>query len=548
MSQNQLGRYNKYIQIATKNFLTDEEYDYNVEFIGKTLYSGTRMPLTMYCYTLDIECFLRSAYAGYASWRLDVKAKFELTNLGKLKYKLLEEMDLLEERTTCGTFALYGLRRNERKRQEQKIEKYKDHLNWKETREYYLEKREQSVEIYIGGLRIGIKYLDEVIKDKNAAEIILGNVMKFVIEGGKQEISMIAKIRYTYDQGIKETEWTQAAKDFRLFLLMIIDNFYSLLRLNPEFMLVAIRNRPLDILKMTMDTISGYLDRSRQAMGEPPYSGGWMFLYAVKKIILTYILNEFEKLYKVKFYDPIRYDDFYWRFTHLVDGLYLFGDNGMLVKNKQIIATWDLSISDIYAGYLRRDAEGRNFCFFPRISAGIDSGSTGGMLTTVWNIENQVNMWSCFNEGKLTIDNEEWPEIAGLCESTKAFLGHMYVERMKRWMSQGVRLTTDSTDKSIPFRIKRGRVNNFSLSHKKMPLANEFAQLVIASGLSSLKIQKFYEWVKKKKLKIPEYVYGIRERIGSVLRSNELVEDFMNLQKRKTLEVLAAPLELNFNI
>ena len=509
-----------------------------MEFIGRTLNSGTYMPLTMYCAQLDVDFYIRSSRSVYARQEAVIKGNYKLTNLGKLRFRILKEMEILD-RSTCGTIALWSFRKNERNRQLRRIKKHHDMADWIAPKRVYQNNIEPILQVYKYALQRAINYLNEIINDKDS-DRLLKYIFKFIREYEKQQVSMIARERYPYYHIIEgHVDVLELAKYFVKLLEYIILNIYSVWRLNPRFILSAIRNRPLEIMNISETVMNGWMDRSREANGQPPLAALWMMVYEIKNDIIINMLNMLESIYKVKFFDPIRDRDFYWRFTHFNDGLYLFGDNGLLIKGGEIITMYDLAISDVYQGFLRRDEINRNLCFYQRLNDNFDCGSTGGAFTTIWNLDGQLCMWRAYNDGLLST-SKEWPEIAELCESSKTFLGHFYNARMQRWMTIGNRLSKDNARKAIPIRVRRGRSNRIRLEQKDVK-TNEFAQLVISSGLGRKKLRKFYDWVRLMRLSINPEELGVAERIGEVIPESKL-HDFISMFKPDRLAVLARPL------
>lgn len=528
------------IRKASKNFCVSDGYDFRHEFANRNYQSGIYMPLTMYCAKLDVDFYMRSGRNSYARMEAVIKGRYELTNLGKLKLQILKEMDNFE-RTTCGTIALWGFRENERKRQLAKVEHLSKDFNWNEPRKVYQEHLEELMEkVYFMVLNSAKEYLMEILQDRDE-ERILTYINKFIGKYDKHQISMMSKERYPYYHILEgHVKILEAIEEYIKLIDYILENFYSILRLNPIYILSALRNRPLELINIDENGLNGWMDRSREANGQPPLSLLWMFIFEIKEKLYKLAIGALESVWGIKIFDPIRDKDFYWRFTHFNDGLYMFGDNGLVIKGGKIVVMYDLSISDVYQGLLRRNEEGKNFCFFQRINEKYDCGSTGGAFTTVWNIDGQFAIWKAFEEGRLKCD-EDWPHISDLCEKSSTFLGHYWNARMKRWMTLGLRLTKDNARKSVAFRVKRGSSNHLSWEQKEVNTA-EFAQLVVSSGFGAKKLRKFYDWVRLKRLSIDPEEMGVTERIGEVAEKH--IPEFLSLFKEESLVTLARPLEL----
>jgi hypothetical protein len=268
-----------------------------------------------------------------------------------------------------------------------------------------------------------------------------------------------------------------------------------------------------------------------------------MLIYDVKKRFLKEMIQRIEDFYGIKFYDPIRYDDFYYRFTQRQDGLYIFGDNGMLIKNGRIIVIYDLSLSDVGQAYFRRDNDS-NFCFFIRMTAEFDCGSTGDALTTVWNIEGQMFIWWCFEHGYL-VGVDEWPKIRDYLEEGTGFLGYYWSDKLNDWYNAGNKCTGDSARKAISVNIARGIMNVIDWKPREDVKRNEILALAISSGMIDIKLTEFNEWVHKRRLderiKDEEKQYSMTERIKLIVREEP---EFLELSDAN-LEDLAYPYSIN---
>ena len=524
---------------ASEEFLTADNYDFYEEFRHRRQFSGTRMPLTFNCYRLDVYTYFQTGRSLYASKELVIRGEYELTNLGKIKLKFLKTLDVELERSTMGTIACWLLRKNERKRQVEAIKSRSKNLDWIVLRDGYEEYRSEVMqEIYFYILDSCISYMEKELKEKQWDEY-RDHLRKYISEQNKKDISMVASHydRYTYKEFLELDSYRSSLTYMIKVLKLVRDNFYSALRLNPKFMLTALRNRPFDIWNMGETKANGSMDRSREALGQPPFSLLWMFCHKIKQEVLTEALNRIEKLYKIDFIDPIRDRDFYYKLTQKEPGLYVFGDNGLLMGKDGIIGVYDLSISDVFQGYLRRQDK-NNFCFFVRLNGEYDCGSTGDALTTIWNIEGQIYIWRKFLDGYLS-SKKEWPEITDLCEHANTFLGHYYCESIKDWMTIGVRLTKDDAKKAIPVSFKRGQINHFAWSPKKSILRNEFLALCISSGMIDMKLTKFYEWCRLKKILLFDEEIGMQGRINEATK----IPGFLDLSEAN-IDNLAEPYKL----
>jgi hypothetical protein len=354
----------------------------------------------MYCYELTVDVYRRYSHQSYAIRELVISGTYRLTNLGKEKLRYMESIDdrikaeTQLERSTLGTIALWFLRKNERRRQIEAVKTRGRDLDWQTLREKYRVHRDEIISrVYTWVLQEAYDYLDTIVKDKNWI-LLQTNVEDYIRDQKKRKTSVVSTVydRFPYEFIVEHANLPKIAKHFMVLIKLIMDNIFSEKRLNWRFILSAIRNRPFDLEEFSFGHAVGTMSRSREANGQPPFSLLWMMVYPEKKRILKEALNRIELIYKVKFYDPIRHDNFYYLFTHFVDGLYLFGDNGILIRNGTIIGIYDLSISDVWQAWVRQE-EGKNFCFFLWIGEGYDCGSTGDAFTTLWNIEGQVFLW-----------------------------------------------------------------------------------------------------------------------------------------------------------
>lgn len=531
------------IRDASEDFLSEQQYDWHSEFKKRRMYSGTRMPLTYNCYNLKVKFYVRPGREDYADKEIVIDAEYILTEIAKRKLDFLkQETDL--ERTTVGTIATWFLRKNERVRQTKDVASRSRDPDWKALQTNYPQVRDVVIErVYIPILQKGIDYLESIVEEEKWEEF-MANVSKYISDMKKSQTSMVSSYynRYPYKNLLKYKKPRRIVVNFIKLLKLIRDNFFTKKRLNPKYILSALRNRPLYIEKdkdeeekFTETESSGILKKSREANGQPPFSLFWMFIYAIKKKVLIAALNAIEEVYGIEFIDPIRYKDFYFRFTQKQDGLYLFGDNGLLIVDGKIEIMYDLSLSDVAQGWIRRDGE-RNFSFFLRLNSRFDCGSTGDALTTVWNIEGQVFIWWCYKKGLLST-KKSWPEIKELVEETDLFVGHYWSEKLQDWMTKGVRLTTDNAKKMISFQIERGKTNEVEWEHKENIPANEFLSLAISSGmLEDCRLTKFYAWIKAKNEDIYDEELGVVEQI----KKAEEIPGFMDLTE-VNLDELAVP-------
>jgi hypothetical protein len=546
--------FSRFVSIASKEFITEDIYTWRDEFTFRSLHKGTYMPLTMYCAWLKLDYYLRPGRNDYAGQEIMINGDYELTNLGKFKFRLLNQLDGEGDsefeklnskfsRTTCGTIGLWGLRHNERIRQLWKIRMMKDDNDWLALKAVYNQYRNRLLKVYTNCLDTCINFLSDIVVNEKY-DYALSYMTKFILKYNKKQVSMIAHDRYPYYHIVEGHEDLKMLFVSFIQLLKLIKlHLYSKFRVKSSYLLSALRNRPLNLVSIKENMLTGWMDRSREANGQPPLSLLWMFVYPIKKLLYNTMLNEFERIFGIKFIDPIRDKDFYWKFTHLQDGLYLFGDNGMKIEHGKIICVYDLSISDVFQGFLRRDELGNNLCFFQRLDSNFDCGSTGGAFTTIWNIEGQLLLWRALLNKELMTD-KSWPYVNNLCEESSAFLGHSYFPRMKRFITEGVRLTRDNARRSIPLPYSRGRRVFIDLKHEKKITYAEFAQLSIACGLGQLKMRKFYDWVRLKRLSIDPEGAGVWERIHDVV-PQDLIPEFLSLFNMRSLDILASPLVLN---
>jgi hypothetical protein len=480
------------------------------------------MPLTLYCYGLKLLVTKVIGTKPYASRALKIEGDYTLTELGRLKLEFMKLMDSkyesesLFERTTAGTIALWFLRRQERIRQLQGIKERSKDPDWQTLRKHYKTFLPVVVPIYKQFFIKAQTYLKEVEKDRDWDRIRL-NISNYIRDQKKSQTSTVSNVydRLPYKLVLDQVNIPLLIRYYIRFLQLIIDNFYSKKRVNPRFILSAIRNRPLDLFSFTNNHLVGSVDRSREANGQPPESIIYMLIYEIKEQLIHEAVSAFEQVYGLEIIDPIRDRDFYFKYTQRKDGLYMFGDNGALIKNGQIVGIYDLSISDIFQAWMRNN-DGNNFCIFLRLGEGYDSGSTGDCLTTLWTLEGQMFIWWCYNQGYLS-SKDEIPWIPELVGETRGFLGHYYDDDLQDYYASGIKLTRDSIRKAIPLTLNRFGPTELLWRPRENVKANEILALLITSGVGDIGLTKFYEWVKKNRLtEGKEEIYSITERVEAL--------------------------------
>jgi hypothetical protein len=530
---------------ASEHFLTTEPYSYIVEFKNRRDNSGTRMPLTLYCYDLHLTVTKSLGNEPYAARSLRLSGSATLTKIGHLKLAFMKEamakneVDGFFDRTTAGTIALWFLRKQERRRQLMAIKKRSKDADWIKLHELYKQFLPIIVPIYQKFFRTARDYLIAIEKDRDW-ERIRTNIRNYIRDQKKTQTSTVSQVydRLPYVLVLESADIPKLVHYYIKFLDLLIDNFYSTKRVHPNFILSAIRNRPLDLNEFSSSRITGYMDRSREANGEPPESIIYMFIYEIKKTLIKMIISAFEEVYKVKIIDPIRDRDFYYKYTQKEDGLYIFGDNGAIIRKGKIIGIYDLSISDIFQAWVRQH-DRKNFCIFLRLDEGYDSGSTGDCLTTIWNIEGQLFIWWAYLNGYLTT-SEEIPIVKDLLEETKGFLGMYYSSIINDFFSSGVKLTRDSVKKAIPLTLNRFGQTKLDWKPRENVKKNEILALLISSGLGDIKLTEFFDWVRRNRLDdSEEEMYSLVEKIEAWGKG----PDFIDLTDMD-LEKLAFPYEI----
>lgn len=294
--------------------------------------------------------------------------------------------------------------------------------------------------------------------------------------------------------------------------------------------------------KGKMYTYQVVLNRSRGPQGEPPFSNIWMFLKRNEKsAIMKKMLNSLEELYGIKFFDPIRNPDFYYKFTHFEPGLYIFGDNGLLVISREEFYMYDLSMSDVVQGFFRRDKKGNNLQWFMRLTKDFDLGASGDPLTTIWNIEGQLLVWRWFiNTGR----KSKIPLIKDFIDYDNTFLGHFWDKVRKIWRSTQPHFTRDNATGRKGFQLNK---TNWHLSWPAETTIEDttIAQTACAAGLVSFTLVDFYSWIKDQKINWEEleYAEGAQRRMHKMIPV-ELMESFMSHFDLDKLKELAHPRKL----
>lgn len=287
------------------------------------------------------------------------------------------------------------------------------------------------------------------------------------------------------------------------------------------------------------------MSRSRRPQGEPPFSNIFIYLTEEEKLkIFTEALNQLQELYDIEFFDPIRDRDFYYNFTHFKPGLYIFGDNGLFIVSEDEFYMYDLSVSDVLQGYIRRSEDGKNFKWFIRLTPEIDLGPTGDPFTTLWNIEGQLIIWRSFLDGKFPGDKIPYhPEFMKPC---KTFLGHFYDKIRKIWRTTFPHLTTDRASKRKTFNLRKNKYQ-LHLSHKGIVDDTTMAQICCSTGVVSFKLADFYEWIRERRILSVDFVEGASYRILEMI-PEDMLPDFMMNFDIKELEKFAWPLKVQVTI
>jgi hypothetical protein len=171
------------------------------------------------------------------------------------------------------------------------------------------------------------------------------------------------------------------------------------------------------------------------------------------------------------------------------------------------------------------------------IGQGEDCGSTGGAMTTGWNIAGQGLIWRAFEDGLLNTKGEI-PYVKDLLEDATGFLGHYYNAENDDWFTSGVKVTGDNAKKAIPFSLYKYGQTNLHWQPRKEVKANEILANLIASGTGDVGIKEFYEWVRD--THISEELYSTQERLEALVKTNP---DFIDLTD-EDLADLAFPYKL----
>lgn len=552
MNPNLILNYADYLSNSQDTILTNQQYNYNVEFFNRRSWSGTIMPLSASCYSQRCDYLLRKSGEKWATYGANIKSTYKLTGLGESIYDLCNENNDFERSRLDGSMALWELRRNERRRQLEKVKLLSEQDEFHILRRKYQEYKDRSIAVYTQFYNTVNAYINEVLKSPDPNKIFRESIETYIHQQGKSHASLVPSLGLRYED-IFSNDLVHLARLQVKLNNTIMDHIYDRFRINPSNILSALRNRPADInkletlkgLKLDISTSHCNLrnDRTREANGQPPESHEWMWVFLIKHHISKWIIDEFRKIYGVDFKTPVESSlQFYVDFVNKVDGLYLFGDNGMEIRNGEI-KIYDLSISDVGQGLIRRDSVGRNLGFFLRLNPDYDCGSTGGSLTPYWNLEGQLIIWRCFKDKELEGD---FPSIPNFLEPAGTFLGHWFREDGKI-SSKGLRTTKDSAKRASPIVITPGKTSSITWPIKTEIKRNELIQSVIASGVSDIDLKYFYNWALKKNY-FTNDVYveykGINDQLDYVFKDQEAVQAFEDLIGIDELKNFAHPLAI----
>lgn len=528
-----LYEYNRYVRDSKNDFLTEVPYTFEAEFRNKRLLSGTMMPLSKYCYELELLLKPLPPSETYSKLRYEITAKYKLTQLGLLRYEQCKSTNF--ERSTFGTVALWGLRKNEKRRHLEKANGYSKNAGCVLVRNDWLSQATYIVEeVYVYALNLFNEFLQLQIDTMTKDEIRYW-MFRYYIEQEKQQISITAEERILYETAIDNCDPVLLCKDHILLNLEIISKIYSAYRVFQGKLQEALRNRPADmtmindIIQVFHDYAVVTLERSRQATGQTPQKCLWMMIYKFKVEIEHAILSKIKEVHNYEFFDPLTEPDFYYNMTHGVNGVYKFGDNCMIIKKGEITQIYDLSTSDVFQGYMRRNDRGNNLSFFQRLNAHHDTGSTGGPLTSLWTLEGQASIDKSCEKHGLFKDDRYY--IEGLVEDATTFLGHHWTPS-KQVDTLGLRCSVDTSIHRIPIRFKPYRIEYLKLEHKKkfIPPA-EFAQTYLMSGLyEEWTIPEFYSWTKENRISVI-HTFGVHERVFETLDTSKL-HSIMQLNRK----------------
>jgi hypothetical protein len=589
-----MGKYAELMQHAMSNFLTSELYDYSVEFSGKYLYAGTRMPLTKTCYSCTAEIEIIRPYESWSdvAFRHHVTAKF--CEAGKRLWDRMIQ-DKMMDGLRLGSISTWASRKNERKRQIFKVQNNIKREDWQAPRKHYHDNLHNHLEVWDSIFANTIGCLDTQNQLDPTGYIQWQDLKSYISDTDKSESSLMPKESLHYDYLLYNEDLFDIVKLQSRFFTMIRDNPYSRLRVNPDYLVVALRDRepewgdeyyskkPDNItkkgahyLKSTTSnngiTIEGLCDkqRDREAEGQAPESQGWMMIKKFKEWVIKEAMKGFLKLTSIKenIYTPFTEPKFYYYMAHRENGIYLFGDNAMIIKKGKIIATYDMSTSDVYQAFMRRSDLGENFSWFVRLNRDLDCGPTGDMFTTVWTIEGLLEEYQSWLEGNFST-SVDWPRIPDLCEEAETFLGWHFRPDFYQWVTLGNRATVDNAGRRLPFRFAKANIHlggKETITWPEQTTVNivEFAESIVPMGIISFDFIHMQDWIQKKNLQSTprNYVhgdnYGTTQLVDSsvlegVKTKSELMErvcSFMDNFDKAELLILSKPMiltDLNFS-
>lgn len=506
--------------------VTIKPYTWFMETINrKDKHNGTTMPLTamassmeLKVHFLDLERCLQEGEWCQSGYELEGIGF--LSPIGREIFELLKKPNILE-RTRCGTLATWALRDNERRRQLYRIKLWSQRTDLLKLKEFFLGKLPGEIDIFID-------LLDEIInailsvKDEDLRRIIA----YYIVSQDKDRASILPQGAAKYMDLLLFPPNVLREKFVKIYSF-IREHFYSDMRIDWEFIVSALRNRPEDLIsvsitetdvKLVFFIIKGLMFRSREANGQPPESNVWALIYLMKDQIIEKTVHKLLKYWGVKVHTPFTDPEFYLHFMSGVVGEYAFGDNLLFINEDGSYYMTDLSMSDVLQAWLRRDEKGRNFCIFQMLDWQFDCGSTGDAFTSIWNISGLFGIIAAFHAGVIPSHPEvRGPYLPDVMKPSSTFLGMHYDLIRRVWTVEGLKITKDASHKSIATRLRTGGADTKIEFPRGVVDQAGICELIVAYSLSTEKSRLWFE----------QKVVGRRliyEGIGAIERIGELLE------------------------
>lgn len=561
----------RYVDLCRKNlkiFYTPVVYGSKEEFGSKDLFSGSTMPLSSICTNLKVKHTIYSG--GQESWEDfygKEEADYSMNNLGKIIYADLKQSAHLHkmERTRIGSIGINIYAMNERRRQLQRFQRYKndgfrhagasdiDLMRKSSTykglqlfRKFCLENIDIDIELYTWYLK-EIRRQIQIRLDDKSKDLIKDTISHYISEQNKKKTSIMPRLNLSYPYLVKREQPLQIAQQHVDIIDETLKDLYSMRRINPKIFLNPLRQRPSDYSLIKETSAYSRMSRSRKPLGVPQLSHIKMTIYDIKDeidIALTKKMHTLWRLSEQDFFTPYTDEDFLYNYYNRKKGVYIFGDNGCVVKNSFDKLAYDVSMSEAVTAYATRDNLGKNFCFFVRLNNQYDTGASGDPLTWAWNINNQFKLWRAYKNGIL--QGEHFPEIPEIIDHSDLFLGIWLNPETNRSRNIGLRLTKDKAADMQGYQFKMGdNIIEWPIQHEIEDTS--IMQTIITSGVSDISLEAFYNWAYKKGLKDDMNSledYSLPEIIERMLKKTEDRKSFFELFDGIDLEYLADPMSI----